>query len=225
MDSKLRKKNTKKISPRLFAFSLVEMLAVIAVIAILTSFTIVAFQGTSGAKGFRGGLDSFLSAMDLAKQTAEDLDVDVFVGFPPNDFGSTSDVPHSRFILFREFTYDEMNDPNRNKSKPPFVPLSRWTKLPPGILADLSTMDFKETALKEDYQTILPKLEERDVANLRLIQYNRHGSIVNKPVSQKNLFVLFGEGAAEGGNVKIFGKNSANLTVSRLTGKWSINQK
>ena len=196
----------------------------IAVIAILTSFTIVAFQGTSGAKGFRGGLDSFLSAMDLAKQTAETLDVNVFVGFPPSDFGSTSDIPHSRFILFREFTYDEMNDPNRNKSKPPFVPLSRWTKLPSGIVVDLSTMDFQETTLKENYQTILPQLEEKDVPNLRLIKYNRHGSVVNKPVSDKKLFVLFGEGAVDGNKVKVFGKNSANLTVSRLTGKWSMNR-
>lgn len=225
MDSKLRIQHFKTPSPQVSAFSLVELLTVIAVIAILTSFTIVAFQGTSGAKGFRGGLDSFLSALDLAKQTAETLDVNVFVGFPPTNFGSASDVPHTRFILFRELTYDELNDPNRNKSTPPFVPLSRWTKLPPGIVVDLSKMDFQETALDEQYQTVLPQLEEKDVSDMRLIQYNRHGSVVNKPVSDKQLFVLFGEGAAEGDEAKVFGKNSANLTVSRLTGKWSVNTK
>lgn len=204
------------------AFSLVELLVVIAIIAILTSFTIVAFQGTSGAKGYRGGLDSFLSALDLAKQTAETVDVNVYVGFPSNDFkGSTAEVPHSHFILFRDMTFDELNDPKRDKSLPPFVPLSKWIKLPQGIVVDLSTMDFEETRLDEDYHLALPRLEGKDVPNMRLIQYNRHGSVVNRPSEDKKLFVLFGEGSYDGRKATVFGKNSANLTVSRLTGQWS----
>lgn len=209
---------------RAAAFSLVELLVVIAIVAILTSFTIVAFQGTSGAKGFRGGLDSFLSALDLAKQTAETVDVNVYMGFPPSGFqGSTAEVAHSHFLLFREMTFDELNDPKRDKSLPPIVPISKWIKLPPGIVVDLSTMDFEETALKENYHLALPRLEGKDVPNMRLIQYNRHGSVVNTPSeANKKLFVLFGEGAFDGQKAKVFGQNSANLTVSRLTGKWSM---
>lgn len=224
MDSKLSIRSPK--NPLSRAFSLIELLVVIAVIAILTSFTIVAFQGTSGAKGFRGGLDSFLSAMDLAKQTAEMFDVNVYVAFPPANFGSTSDIAHSQFLLFREMTFDEENDPVRDKSLPPVVPLSLWIKLPAGIVVDLSTMDFEAIVLEDklkNYHTALPRLEGKDVQNLRLIQYNRFGSVVNKPIIDKKLHVLFGEGAFDGSKAKVFGQNSANLTVSRMTGKWTIN--
>jgi len=182
-------------------------------------------QDTSGAKGFRGGLDSFVSAMNLAKETAETTDVNTYVGFPPPAFGSTPDIAHSHFVLFREMTYDEENDPGRDKSLPPVVPLSTWIKLPAGIVVDLSRLDFQGVVLDaayDKYHTVLPRLEGKDVQNLRLIQYNRYGSIINKPLSEKTAFVPFGEGVVEGGKAKVFGKNTANLTVSRLTGKWSM---
>jgi len=197
------------------AFTLVEMLIVIAIIAVLTALTLPALQGLVGVGGLRGSVNSVLMALDQARAAAIESGTDAFVAFP-EDSGDAN-AGKSALIIFREAKDGE-------GPAGAFVPLSRWIKLPQGILMDLSEVDFDAADLPSDPSSYLPRLNNADVA-VRVIRYDRFGRIVTGPEGAGQMKIRVGDGVAQGANVVFKGEGGKMhdvLTAQRLTGRWLV---
>ncbi len=197
------------------AFTLLEMLAVVALIATLTALTLPALQGLMGVGGLRGGVNSVLVAFDQARAAAIESGTDAYVGFPEKLDDENADK--SSLLIFRKAKQGE-------GAAGPVVPLSRWIKLPQGILMDLSEVEFDPAELPTDAADSLPQLDGKDVA-VRVIRYDRFGRIVTGPDGAGRLKVRVGDGISQGGDV-VFkgggGKMHEILTAQRLTGRWLV---
>jgi prepilin-type N-terminal cleavage/methylation domain-containing protein len=197
------------------AFTLVEMLVVVAVIAVLTALTLPALQGLLGVGGLRGGVNSVLLALDQARAAAVESGTDAFVGFP--DGLSDPIAEKSSLVVFRKAKPGEGNPDS-------YVPLTRWIKLPQGIVMDLSAVSFNPRDLSTDAASYLPKLGGADVG-VRVIRYDRFGRILTGPAGAGQMRIRVGDGVVSGAGV-VFkgagGKMHDILTAQRLTGRWTV---
>lgn len=187
-----------------FAFTLIEMLIVIAIIASLSALTLPSLQGLLGVSGVRGGVNTVLATLDQARAAAIENGTDVYVGFPPPTFNDPND-PNTRFaamIVIRGARFDEAPDT--------FRPLSRWVRLPPGVV---QTNNMSLAALTG--ATNLPRLANSNVAPV-FLRYDRFGRI-RTPGSN----ITVGEGMVSGDRVQWKGNNHEILTAQRLTGRWT----
>lgn len=198
-------------------FTLVEILVVVAIIAILTTLMLPALQGLVGVGGLRGGVNSVLLALDQARAAAIENGTDAFVGFPEGL--SDPDADHSTLVVFRKAKEGEVPGGA-------IVPLSRWIKLPQGILMDLSDVEFSADDLPPDASASLPKLGGQDVP-VRVIRYDRFGRIITGPAGAGEMKILVGDGVAQGSTI-VFkgqgGKMHDTLTAQRLTGRWLVSR-
>jgi prepilin-type N-terminal cleavage/methylation domain-containing protein len=191
------------------AFTLIELLLVIAIIALLSALTMPALQGLFGASGVRGGVNTVLATLDQARAAAIENGTDVYVGFPPANFNDAND-PNTRFaamIVIRGARFDE--------TPGTFRPLSRWVRLPPGVVFQTNNMSL--TALAG--ATNLPRLANSTVAPV-FLRYDRFGRIRSPISGGSNITV--GEGIASGASVQWKGNNREFLTAQRLTGRWTV---
>lgn len=190
------------------AFTLIEMLIVIAIIAVLSALTLPALQGLFGVSGVRGGVNTVLATLDQARAAAIENGTDVYVGFPPPTFTDPND-PNTRFaamIVIRGARFDE--------TPGTFRPLSRWVRLPPGVVFQTTNMTLANLATA----TNLPRLANINVAPV-FLHYDRFGRIRTPISGGSNITV--GEGMVNGGNVQFKGNNQELLTAQRLTGRWT----
>lgn len=199
------------------AFTLVEMLVVIAIIAILTGLTLPALQGLLGTSGLRGGVSSVLLALEQARNAAVESGADVYVGFPVE--GSVgADYDKSSLVVFRSA------GPNDEEDAPDYIPLSRWIRLPEGILVDTDKANLLQPPdLNADD---LPRLAGKPV-EVRAIRFDRFGRIANALGDDDTLELRVGEGFVGGDGIKWkgpFGKNYELLTAQRLTGRWLVSR-
>jgi type II secretory pathway pseudopilin PulG len=186
-----------------------EMLIVVALIAILSSLTLPALQGLAGTSGLRGGVNTVLAALDQARAAAIENGTDVYVGFPPADFSDPNDpvTEFSSLIVFRGPRPDEPPDT--------FTPLSRWIRLPSGVLMVPDNITL--TNLENSPEDTLPKLAGEKV-NPVVIRYDRFGRVRNGVSGGTNITV--GEAFVGGDAPKWKGENREFLSVQRLTGRW-----
>lgn len=190
-------------------FSLVEMLIVIAIIAVLSALTLPALQGLLGVSGVRGGVNTVLATLDQARAAAIENGTDVYVGFPPANFTDPAD-PNTRFaamIVIRGARFEE--------APGTFMPLSRWVRLPSGVVFETTNMTLATLA----DATNLPRLANTDVAPM-FLHYDRFGRIRTPMSGGSNITV--GEGIVNGGAVQFKGNNREFLTAQRLTGRWTV---
>jgi len=195
------------------AFTLIEMLIVIAIIAVLSALTLPALQGLVGVSGVRGGVNTVLAALDQARATAIENGCDAYVGFPPASFTVTGDpeVAFSSLIVFRGRRPDE--SPNT------FKPISRWVRLPAGVLVRSTNMIL--TNATPSAAASIPKLAGKPVDPL-VIRYDRFGRVDRTSV-QTNGALVIGEGFVAGGQPQWKGTNTLErLAVQRLTGRWIV---
>ncbi len=169
-----------------------------------------ALKGLFGANGVRGGVNTVATALDRARAAAIENQTDVYVGFPPADFQDQSDpaTAFSSLIVFRGAARDE----------PPqtITPLSRWLRLPAGVLMQTKNMTLTNVGSAADS---LPKLSGQQVEPV-VIRYDRFGRIRTPVTAGTNITV--GEALVVGAEVKWKGENREFLTAQRLTGRWLI---
>ena len=191
------------------AFTLVEMLVVIAIIAVLSALMLPSLQGLLGTSGLRGGVSTLLGTLDQARAAAIESGTDVYVGFPPASFSDPAD-PNTKFsalIVVRGARSDE--------TPGTFKPLTRWVRLPSGVLFQTNNMSLTNLA----NATNLPKLANTSVEPV-FICYDRFGRIRSSVSGGTNITV--GEGFVVGGELKWKGSNREFLTAQRLTGRWVV---
>ncbi len=186
-----------------------EMLVVVALIAVLSALTLPALQGLAGTSGLRGGVNTVLAALDQARAAAIESGTDVYVGFPPPDFSDPND-PTTKFSTLIVFRGPRPDEPPKT-----FKPLSRWMRLPSGVLmiADNITLTNLETSPADS----LPKLAGKEIDPL-VIRYDRFGRVRNGVSGGTNITV--GEALVGGGQPQWKANNREFLTVQRLTGRW-----
>jgi prepilin-type N-terminal cleavage/methylation domain-containing protein len=207
--------------PSKHGFTLVELLVVIAVIAILSALSVPAFKGLVGVSGVRGGVDIVSGAFDSARNLALEKNVNAYVGFLPENFGTDPAVPASHLIVFRDATPDELSQDANTL----FKAVSRWLKLPTGVMMRFTAIDFDPGDLSAAPQTFIPKFDGQNVANIRVIKYDRFGRIVTGPSGADNMQLEIGDAVMTADKKLIFkGNQRQRLTARRLTGKWQIQE-
>jgi prepilin-type N-terminal cleavage/methylation domain-containing protein len=207
--------------PSKHGFTLVELLVVIAVIAILSALSVPAFKGLVGVSGVRGGVDIVSGAFDSARNLALEKNVNAYVGFLPENFGTDPAAPASHLIVFRDATPDELSQDEDVL----FKAVSRWLKLPTGVMMRFTAIDFDPDDLSAAPQTFIPKFDGQNVANIRVIKYDRFGRIVTGPSGADNMQLEIGDAVMTADKKLIFkGNQRQRLTARRLTGKWQIQE-
>ena len=192
------------------AFTLIEMLVVIAIIAVLSALTLPALQGLLGVSGVRGGVNTVLGTLDQARAAAIENGTDVYVGFPPASFTNAGDpnVAFSSLVVFR--------GPRPDEPANTFKPISRWVRLPQGVLMQFSNITLSNSAVAA---AALPQLANQQVVP-QVLRYDRFGRIRSATSGGTNITV--GEGIVNGGAVQWKGNNREFLTAQRLTGRWVV---
>jgi prepilin-type N-terminal cleavage/methylation domain-containing protein len=199
------------VAGRHAGFTLVEMLIVAALIALLSALTLPALRGLVGASGVRGAVGSVLGTLEQARNAAIETGTFVYVGFPADGFEDDA-VARSSLIVVRG------PSPASDPGDTAFVPLSRWIKLPQGVVVDASGADL-ETPDNFTPDTI-PKLANRRVGGIKAIRIDRFGRIRNGTDGDE-LKITVGEGVVNGGEITWTGKDGARtLVAQRLTGRW-----
>ncbi len=112
------------------AFTLAELLVVMSIIVILLSVSGPALKGLLGGSSRKAAVGQMMGVFERARSTALQRATGVYVGFPVQGFGASTNPPFTyfRYIVFRDSLDGDPGFPTRK-----FVPLNKWESLPTGI--------------------------------------------------------------------------------------------
>jgi len=195
---------------RSHGFTLLEMLVVAALIAVLSALTLPAMRGLVGASGVRGAVGSVLGTLEQARNAAIEAGTDVYIGFPAGGFDDDSLVRSSMIVVRGPRPATDPEDDS-------FRPLSRWIKLPTGVVIDASEANLVPPP--DLSSSDLPKLANQQVG-VSAIHIDRFGRIRNG-LNGGDLKLTIGEGVVNEGEITWTGEDAKRTYVAqRLTGRW-----
>lgn len=191
--------------------------------AVMLSLMLPAISGFSSTAGRRGAVNILMNTFEQARVAALESGQTVYVGFADADF-PVEDMRYAAFLVFRDATDEEKNDPVSPRN---YVVLKKWTRLP-------KTIAFKNTAkslvgndeLKKQFTGLASQLGSTQAdENFPCVAFNSSGA-VDEPSS--NLRVFLYEGYFAGGQDN-FTRNKnvqssaaglfEQISLSRYTGR------
>ncbi len=196
------------------AFSLIELLVVVAMIGLLLSFMGPAIEGLAGAGGRKGGVTIVMNTLEQARVTAIQRGREVVVVFwKKNGIGEQ----------------DAMMVLQRTDGIPPWEPVSRWVKLPKGVLfhsGDEESRILDGSALDAITGLELDALPGKpDEAALGVIHFTKTGA-VQAPNHSNGLRVAITEGQRAADGVLADKRHEKGgyevISIARFTGRASL---
>lgn len=195
-------------------FSLVEMLVVVAIIGLLLSFMGPVVEGLAGAGGRKGGVTIVMNTLEQARVTAIQRGREVVVVFwKKNGIGEQ----------------DAMMVLQRSEDDSAWEPVSRWVKLPKGVLfnsEDAASRILDGSALDSIVGIDLQALPgQPDEAALGAIHFTKTGA-VQSPNHSNGLRVAITEGQRSPDGALAVDRRASGgyevISIARFTGRASL---
>jgi len=203
-------------SKYLSAFTLLELLVVVVIMCVMMSLLAPAVAGMTSPSGRKGAVTIVMNTLEQARVSAIETSRETVVlfwkkngvaGFPP-------DEPDSLMIL-------------RKNEAGSWESISRWVKLPNGVLLDGAVATGSEI-LKNAVSTLAPSLPSLagspDINQLRFIQFTTSGAVKSPSTSSSGLYIAFTEGQrATGSDTMAVKKQKSGgkevISLARYTGR------
>jgi Tfp pilus assembly protein FimT len=198
------------------AFSLLELLVVVVIMCVMMSLLAPAVAGMTSPAGRKGAVTIVMNTLEQARVSAIETSRETVVlfwkkngvaGFPP-------DEPDSLMIL-------------RKNEAGAWESISRWVKLPNGVLLDGAVTTGSEI-LKNAVSTLAPSLPSLagspDINQLRFIQFTTSGAVKSPSTSSSGLYIAFTEGQRATGSDEMAVKKQKSggkevISLARYTGR------
>jgi len=198
------------------AFSLLELLVVVVIMCVMMSLLAPAVAGMTSPSGRKGAVTIVMNTLEQARVSAIETSRETVVlfwkkngvaGFPP-------DEPDSLMIL-------------RKNEAGAWESISRWVKLPNGVLLDGAVATGSEI-LKNAVSTLAPSLPSLagspDINQLRFIQFTTSGAVKSPSTSSSGLYIAFTEGQRATGSDEMAVKKQKSggkevISLARYTGR------
>lgn len=202
-----------------FGFSLVELLVVVAIIGIFIGLLMPAIGGMSGSAARKGAVTIVMNALEQARVASIEQGRDTLVLFWMKNGAVGPIDEEDALMIFR-----------RNEQGNAWESISRWVKLPRGILFDGSNtsseiLKFNSTALQSlDLPATIPGNPAH--ANLGFIRFGPTGAVHSPQGPGSGLFIPLVEGQ-RGLNITITAKRKDDtvrevVSVARYTGRATL---
>ena len=200
------------------AFSLIELLVVVAIMGLLVALLLPAMGGMSGSAARKGAVTIVMTALEQARIASIEQGRDTLVLlWMKNGVVGPIDEQDAMMIL------------RHNEQGDKWEPLTRWVKLPRGVLFDGSnnSSDNSSEILKwqpSDLPTNLPGGPA--TANLGAIRFGSTGAVQAPQAAASSLFIPLVEGH-RGSNITITTKRKDDniqevVSVARYTGRATL---
>jgi len=198
------------------AFTLLELLVVVVIMCVMMSLLAPAVGSMTSPVGRKGAVTIVMNTLEQARVSAIETSRETVVlfwkkngvaGFPP-------DEPDSLMIL-------------RKNEAGSWESISRWVKLPNGVLLDGAVATGSEI-LKNAVSTLAPSLPSLagspDINQLRFIQFTTSGAVKSPSTSSSGLYIAFTEGQrATGSDTMAVKKQKSGgkevISLARYTGR------
>jgi prepilin-type N-terminal cleavage/methylation domain-containing protein len=209
--------------PRLVAgergFSLVELLVVVAIVSLLVSLMGPIVEGMASPSGRKGAVTIVMNTLEQARASAIQKGRDVVVVFwKKNGTGTEFDAQDTMIVL------------QWNEADTAWEPLSRWVKLPKGVLfngEDSQSAIFSTLIPNADLDRFkLPGISNPSTlsAQLRSVRFTSTGAIQTATPPDTHLTVSLTEGQrAPTGDTMVVPRQKAGgrevISLARYTGR------
>ena len=179
--------NCKNLHRNCIGFSLIEVLTVVAITAMLMTMAVPALSGFTSPTGRKGAVTIVMNTLEHARVSAIETGRETVVlfwkkngvaGFPPDE--------QDAVMVLRKSQDDSA-----------WESISRWVKLPKGVLLDGADENSKilQNAASDLTAPSLPSLPgSPDINQLRFVRFTNSGAIWSPSGSSAGLYIAFTEG-------------------------------
>lgn len=172
------------------AFSLLELLAVIAVIGTMMALAMPSLASFTSPAGRKGAVIVVMNALEQARVSAIESGRETVVLFWKKNGvpGFPSDEPDSLMIL------------RRTEATSNWEPLSRWVKLPSGVLFHTEDANSKILTIQPDTSILDAVPGSKPTASQAgAVQFTSSGAVNSPSTSGAGLYIAFTEGQRDAG--------------------------